>query len=165
MIEEPARFGIVIVAMIIMIFSLYWRIKNSNRKAKASDSNTRPFKNNQTNEEIINYHEKENDILLRIAQAEREFNAKIDSRITLLNVLIENADKSIMELKTLQAGGKSKPVGTPSAGDVPRQEQIHAKIKQLHDAGLSSTEIASHLKMMEGEVNLTLSLLKKKYDG
>lgn len=164
MIDETTRVIIVVVALTITILSFIWRKRNSERKKENSVLHGSPFKKNTTNEQFLNYHEKENDILLRIAQAEREFNAKVDSKITLLNVLIENADKSIKELKALQEG-KPKPEIKPASLELPKQEQLQAKIKQLHEAGLSSSEIANHLKMMEGEVNLTLSILKKKYDG
>lgn len=164
MIDESTRVIIVIVALTITILSFLWRKRNSDKKKENSVLHGSPFRKNTTNEQFLNYHEKENDILLRIAQAEREFDAKIDSKITLLNVLIENADKSIKELKALQEGKpKSEKVALPT--DLPKQELVQTKIKQLHEAGLSSSEIASHLKMMEGEVNLTLSILKKKYDG
>lgn len=164
MIDETTRVLIVVVALTITIASFIWRKRNSERKKEKSVLHGSPFKKNTTNEQFLNYHEKENDILLRIAQAEREFDAKIDSKITMLNVLIENADKSIKELKAAQEG-KPKSEKSNLPVEIPKQEQVQAKIKQLHEAGLTSCEIANHLKMMEGEVNLTLSILKKKYDG
>ena len=160
MFSPEVNFAIVVVAMIITIFSFLWR-KNKKAKEKGKgDYFGLPIQKNASSADLIGYHEKENDILLRIAAADREFNAKLDTKISILNVLIETADNKIAEMKGLQiALPVANPVSIPK--DLPKQELLKNKILQLSEAGLSPADIANHLKMMVGEVNLILSIDKK----
>lgn len=160
MFNEETRFIIVIISMLVFIFSFYWR-KNKKAKDKKNAQPSSPalFKNAST-EDLLDFRDKENDILLRISAVEREFSAKLDTKISMLNVLIEKADNKIAELQSLQV--TSQPVNkVVESIDLPKQESLNLKVQQLKDAGLSAIEIANHLKMMVGEVNLILSILKK----
>ena len=158
--SEETNFIIVVVAMIITILSFIWR---KNKKAKSKTKGEYfglPIKKNASSADLIGYHEKENDILLRIAEADREFSAKLDTKISILNVLVEKADIKIAELKGLQASSPSVNKAVFSK-ELPKQELLNTKVQQLNEAGLTPAEIANHLKMMVGEVNLILSILKK----
>lgn len=158
--EPVINFIIVVVAMIITILS-YLRFKNKRAKDKAKgEYYGLPIQKNPSSADLIGFHDKENDILLRIAVADRELSAKLDTKISILNVLVEKADKRIAELQGLQADEAPIKQAAPSK-EIPKQELLNTKVQQLHNAGLSPAEIASHLKMMVGEVNLILSILKK----
>ncbi len=132
---------------------LYVRAKSRKKASKPKEPEIK----------IENYQAKmldaENDILLRLEQASREISSQIDNKISLLNVLVEEADKRIMELQQLEA----KPaVNVPSQAEptlkIPNNADIRTKVKQLSEAGMSNNEIAKHLKMLEGEVKLILSI-------
>lgn len=151
---------IVVVAMLITIYSYMWQKKKKAKEREKSAYYGLPIKKDATSADLIGYHEKENDILLRIAEADREINAKLDSKISVLNVLIEKADIKINELKSLQV--TSQPVNQAnSQKELPKQELLNTKVQKLKEAGLTPAEIANQLKMMVGEVNLILSILKK----
>ena len=157
---EIKNLVIVVLAMLVTVFSYLWRKKKRIKTNEDKDFNKQALSKSHSNADLMAYHERENDILLRIAEADRELSAKLDTKISLLNVLIEKADNKIMELKGLQGSSRSSEQAVLSK-ELPKQEQLHAKVRDLKKAGLSSSEIANHLKMMEGEVNLILSILKK----
>ena len=162
--DETVKALIAIAGMTLFLFSFFWRKRNKEKtKAKNPSLNHLGHKN-ASNKDLIEYHERENDILLRIAVADREFSAKLDTKISLLNILIEKADNKIKELKGLQTPSSASDQKNQRM-ELPKQELLNAKVQELKSAGLSPAEIANHLKMMEGEVNLILSILKKTHDG
>lgn len=161
--SDTVRIIIVIVSFAIFLFSYYWR-KKANENRKRENLLKSQIKYDASTSEMLKYNEKENDILLKIAQIEREFNAKLDTKITTLNILIEKAETIIQKLDGHLETNATIKINTDSTNnkELPRQEQINQKIGKLHQAGLTPAEIAQHLKMMQGEVELVLSLLKKK---
>ena len=94
----------------------------------------------------------------------REINSQVDTRLRALNLLVQEADQKIRELRRLQGLPEDK---GPSVPEMPplREEphpevtsQRYAKVYSLAEKGLSVVEIARELDMLTGEVELILAL-------
>ena len=99
------------------------------------------------------------DILLRLEETSRRVNGQLDTRFSLLNRLLAEADLKINLLKALaEKGAASGAHGNPAA-DLAADPQV-AEIYRHADAGLEAAEIARKVSRQRGEVELILSLRK-----
>jgi len=104
-------------------------------------------------------------LLLELEELSREINSQVDTRLRALNLLIQEADQKIKELRRLQGlsddQGPSVPEGMPPPREEPHPEvtsERYAKVYHLAERGLSVVEIARELDMLTGEVELILAL-------
>ena len=111
-------------------------------------------------------------LLVELSEMARQITAQLDTRAQKLELLIQEADQKIAQLKNGRAnedattndssqresftanGSSSQPVPPP---DDPR----HAKIYALADQGRDANEIAADLSRPRGEVELILALRNK----
>jgi hypothetical protein len=105
-------------------------------------------------------HERVDDMMVQLAELARSTTAQIETRYTKLEVLLEDADKTIARLESLLSAAGSAPAASNSA----RPETIrpeHARIHALADSGKSAVQIAQEVGRDVGEVELILALRRK----
>jgi len=103
-------------------------------------------------------------LLLELEDLSREINSQVDTRLRALNLLVQEADEKIKELRRLQGLPEGEgPV--PRRMPPPRQEphpevtsERYARVYSLAEKGYSVVEIATEMEMMTGEVELILAL-------
>jgi hypothetical protein len=110
-------------------------------------------------------------LLVELSEMSRKITAQIDSRSTKLELLIQEADDKIEQLRAMQAAAGRTPadrfrmdIGTPrpQPDDVePAVDPRHAEVYALADQGQSSSEIADGLRRPRGEIELILALRGK----
>lgn len=109
-------------------------------------------------------HKSMQQLLLELEEMSREINSQVDTRLRALNILIQEADEKIRELRRLQgiAGDRPEPaehLPTPKAephGDETRER--YAQVYALAEKGRTVVEIAQKMGLMSGEVELILAL-------
>ena len=112
------------------------------------------------------------EMMLELEQLSREINSQVDTRLRALNLLVQEADQKIRELKRLQGtppreGAQGDSLVTP-AGASPQAALVserYAKVYALADRGRSVVDIARELGMMTGEVELILALRRSAPDA
>lgn len=122
-------------------------------------------------------------LLLELQEVAREVNATIDTKMVVLNQLIEEADRKIAELKKLQSAQTPSDkltapsmVGEPAGPALPpspqpirrpappmtpeeiKRRQTEAEVFRLAAEGKTRLEIAQMTGMPRGEVELVLAL-------
>jgi len=103
-------------------------------------------------------------LLLELEGLSREINSQVDTRLRALNLLIQEADEKIAELRRLQGlsegqGPTSRPMPPPRQEPHPEAtSERYAKVYSLAEKGHSVVEIATEMEMMTGEVELILAL-------
>jgi hypothetical protein len=108
-------------------------------------------------------------LLVEMAEMSRQISAQLDTRSEKLNLLIEEADAKIAELRRLQGGAgtsaeTSAPPNRPSI-DAPLQpsaftdtDSRHAEVYAMAEQGHSPQDIARRLDRPRGEIELILAL-------
>ena len=106
-------------------------------------------------------------LLVELSEMARQITAQLDTRAKKLEMLIQDADRRIAELKSLPSGAESaassalfkeSPIApSPALASDPRHSEIYA----LADQGRNVSEIASDLSRPTGEVELILALREK----
>jgi hypothetical protein len=109
-----------------------------------------------------------NNLLVELSQMARQVTGQLDTRSAKLEVLMQQADQRIAELKRLSepdrpaAGGDGNAApaadGQPAEPGKSAPDPRHAEVYALADAGRSLTEIARQLDRPQGEVELILAL-------
>jgi hypothetical protein len=109
-------------------------------------------------------------LLVELSQMARQVTAQLDTRSAKLELLMQQADQKIDELKRLSEAARpaapSSGAGEPAAGahpvgtarSAPAPDPRHAEVYALADAGRSPQEIAQQLDRPRGEVELILAL-------
>lgn len=104
-------------------------------------------------------------ILVQIQETSREQVARLDTKIRLLQKLVDDADQRIRKLQELQGIAPSPAPPPPVPPPVPERPvpPLHREVYQLADQGLDAPAIASRMSLDRGEVDLILNLrtLKK----
>ena len=103
------------------------------------------------------------ELLVELEEMSREINSQVDTRLRALNLLVQEADAKINELRRLQGAGdrSSEPARTQRPAEEPRPDvadQRYGRVYTLAEKGYSVTEIARELGIMTGEVELILAL-------
>lgn len=117
-------------------------------------------------------------LLVELSEMTRQISAQLDTRSTKLELLLQEADEKIAELKRLQApraeaapaelpGRMSAPPATapePKLAELEELEETddrYLRIYDLSDEGRSAGEIAREFGLPQGEVELILALRAK----
>lgn len=156
------------------------------RKKKSDPMDDLPFRKNMAQQRHVE-REMQN-LLVELSEMSRKMTAQIDSRTTKLEVLLEEADAKIQELRALQASAPPSPMerfrieGPPSSSSnmglasgssnpgsfratatalEPAIEPRHAEVYALADQGRTTAEIAEGLHRPRGEIDLILALRGK----
>lgn len=103
-------------------------------------------------------------LLLELEEVSREINSQVDTRLRALNLLIQEADQKITQLKRAQ--GLSDDDGPSTRHLAPPKQEPHpdltreryARVYALAEKGHSVVEIAREMDLMTGEVELILAL-------
>jgi hypothetical protein len=104
------------------------------------------------------------EMMLELEQLSREINSQVDTRLRALNLLVQEADEKLRQLRELQglAEGEGPQVRRlPPLRQEPHPEatsERYARVYTLAEKGHSIVEIARELEMMTGEVELILAL-------
>jgi hypothetical protein len=105
-------------------------------------------------------------LLVELSEMARQVSAQLDTRAAKLEILIQQADERIAQLKTpslTTASSPEPPTAPPTASaQAPEPpDPRHADIYALADEGREVHEIASQLNRPRGEVELILALRSK----
>jgi uncharacterized protein HemX len=109
-------------------------------------------------------HKSMQQLLLELEELSREINSQVDTRLRALNILIQEADEKIRDLRRLQgiAGDRPEPVEhLPTAKAEPHGDETrerYAQVYALAEKGSTVVEIAQEIGLMSGEVELILAL-------
>jgi hypothetical protein len=105
-------------------------------------------------------------LLVELSEMSRQITAQLDTRSAKLEVLIQEADQRIAELRALTGDdGRSLPnLSAPrtSITPAPQDDPRHAAVYQLADQGMNCQQIAQELGRHSGEIELILALRGKK---
>jgi len=108
------------------------------------------------------FRESMQSLMLELEQLSREINSQVDTRLRALNLLIQEADEKIKELKLLQGDEGASPTrNLPPPREEPHGDATrdrYARVYALAEQGRSVVEIARELGLMSGEVELILAL-------
>ena len=164
--SENPILAIVLVLGVGVFFLIYTRRRISRRQSQPSQRGpvaTR-FSHSAADlgrRDLQNSMEK---LLLELEDLSREINSQVDTRLRALNLLVQEADQKIRELRRMQGLPEGKGPSVPEMPP-PREEphpevtsQRYAKVYSLAEKGLSVVEIAHELDMLTGEVELILAL-------
>jgi hypothetical protein len=100
-------------------------------------------------------------ILTQVQDVSREYIAKLDTKIRILQQLLAQADQCKAELQKL-LGSAPPPPPPPAKPAVERPENpLHTKVYRLADAGEEISAIEAKTGLGRGEVELILALRKK----
>lgn len=109
-------------------------------------------------------------LLVELSEMSRKMTAQIDSRSTKLQLLIEEADQKIEQLRAAQAAAPRSAIDRYRIMDVEPNppddveasiDPRHAEVYMLADQGRSTAEIADGLRRPRGEIELILALRGK----
>lgn len=114
------------------------------------------------------------DLLVELSEMARKVTGQLDTRSRKLEMLIEDADRKIEELKRLTGDRQTAPASSSSRGeeraregrlpasappaDEPMLNARYSAIYDLADQGRTAQEIAHELDRPQGEVELILAL-------
>jgi hypothetical protein len=114
-------------------------------------------------------------LLVELQETSREINATIDTKMIVLNKLIEDTDRKIAELKALQPSREKAPAPAPAARPAPpeqplgeearKRRELEREICRLADDGKTELEIARRTNTPRGEVELVLRLREQPGTG
>lgn len=100
-------------------------------------------------------------LLADIQDLSREHIARLDTKIRLLDQLIQEADRKQRELSALLARTGGAPAPHPEQPPPSRPANpLHDQVYALHDAGRELLDICSATGLEKGEVELILGLRK-----
>jgi hypothetical protein len=104
-------------------------------------------------------------LLVELSEMARQISAQLDTRSAKLQLLIEQADEKIAQLKQLEQNAPCDFAASPAGGRAaesadpkPIPDPRHADVYALADQGRSAPQIAQTLGRPNGEVELILAL-------
>ena len=165
--------GLVLVAVALVMWTTMRRAARSRR------TGVRPT---HADREVRDVRQQMERLLVEIHDVSREMNARLDTKISVLNSLVNEADEKIRRLEKLSretGRGSGSPVPAvpeptsdappePRPQDDPLSEpdpgQRYAEIYALSDQGLDAHQIAQKTGQHPGEVQLILGLRSKRAD-
>jgi len=158
--SENPILAIVLVLGVGAFFLIYTRRQSQSSQRGQVATHFSPSATDAGRRDLQNSMEK---LLLELEELSREINSQVDTRLRALNLLVQEADQKIRELRRMQ--GLSEDKG-PSVPEMPPREEPHpevtsqryAKVYGLAEKGQSVVEIARELDMLTGEVELILAL-------
>lgn len=153
------------LAMAALYLFVYRPMKNKRKRDPMNDAPSRTTLAQQRHVE----REMET-LLVELSEMSRKMTAQIDSRSAKLELLIQEADAKIEQLRALQASTPKSHVErfrmdvtpSPVPDDIATTiDPRHAEVYQLADQGRSTAEIADGLRRPRGEIELILALRGK----
>lgn len=155
-----------IVILVVAVAAVMWSVTRRGKKGpKASPWRSPRRPADSDDGDATRRHELKGsmqDLLLELEQLSREINSQVDTRLRALNLLIQEADQKIQELRILQGDdgrplpGRNLPPAVEPNADATRDR--YARVYALAQQGRSVVEIAREMEMMTGEVELILAL-------
>ena len=109
-------------------------------------------------------HRSMQELLVELEEMSREINSQVDTRLRALNILVQEADEKIKELRRLQGlapdeGPPVRHLPPPKAEPHPEEtSERYARVYALAEKGHTVVEIAGEMGLMTGEVELILAL-------
>ena len=100
-------------------------------------------------------------LVVELQELSRQISAQIDTRFAKLEAAMRDADHRIAVLSRLTGQGNPPPGHLPS--EAAGEDDRHAVVYELADAGKSPVEIARELGRGPGEVELILKLRKSAH--
>lgn len=111
-------------------------------------------------------------LLMELTEVSRTVNSGIDARTARLEALLDEADKKIAELRSLNARERAalQPIMRETAATLSSEQPVpnrsetsnsdarHAEVYRMADLGRSAHEIAAALGQPTGEIELILAL-------
>jgi hypothetical protein len=104
-------------------------------------------------------------LLVELRETSREINATIDTKIVALNKLVEDADRRIETLKSLEkkpAAPATAEPPKPAPEESSRRTVLEAEVARLAAQGKTELEIARATGVPRGEIELMLSLRRTR---
>jgi hypothetical protein len=163
-------------ALIVAALATAYLMLRSKAKSRKDPLSRQPSAPSLAQQRVV--ERQMSNLLVELSEMARAVSAGLDTRAAKLQVLIDEADRRIAELKAL--GGESLPQATPqlptptmrivsdatpepaasttNASTDPRHEQVY----QLADLGKSAHEIAVMLGRPRGEIELILALRPRR---
>jgi hypothetical protein len=103
--------------------------------------------------------EQMSNLLVELSEMARKITAQLDTRATRLELLIDQADQRLAELKRLmESVGNISPSAGPATMEI---DPRHAEIYAMADRGLGVHDIAQKTQRPHGEIELILALRPK----
>ena len=152
--------GLFLAGAAIVIYAM----QRQKARAKTAEPAPRP---SSAAEEL---HRSMERLLVELQDTSREINATLDTKMIVLNKLIEDADRKIAELKSLQEAREKRPAA-PARAEEPLTEEarkrrdLEREICRLADEGQTELEIARRTNTPRGEVELVLRLRPQALKG
>lgn len=163
--ENPVlAIGVVLVAGALLLMVTRRNIKRRQSDGRSCAPFASPRASLTSDRARRDLQESMEKLLLELEQLSREINSQVDTRLRALNLLIQEADQKIRQLRRMQ--GLPEDDGSPTADLPPPRREPHpevtseryARVYNLAERGLSVVEIAHELDMLTGEVELILAL-------
>jgi hypothetical protein len=158
------------VALIVAVVATAYLVLRSKAKSKKDPLTRQPTQTSLAQQRAV--ERQMSNLLIELSEMARSVSAGLDTRVAKLQVLIEEADQRIAELKAL--GGGAAPIhhdepkttmrivsdapSEPAAAVEPHHEQVY----QLADLGKSAHEIAVMVGKPRGEIELILALRPRR---
>jgi type II secretory pathway component PulM len=157
--------GLIVLAAAYLV--IFRPLRNKRRSDPMNDGPSRTMFAQQRHVE----REMEN-LLVELSEMARKITAQIDTRATKLEVLIQEAEAKIEQLRALSSAMPQTPsdryradaeASLPGLSSSPGEpaDPRHAEIYSLADQGQTSAQIAQGLNRPRGEVELILALRGK----
>lgn len=156
-----------IIILVVAVAAVMWSVTRRGKKGGKAFSwrSSKDQADSDAGQATRRHELKESmrELLLELEQLSREINSQVDTRLRALNLLIQEADQKIKELRLLQgAGGGASPArNLPPPRTEPNADATrdrYARVYALAERGRSVVEIAREMEMMTGEVELILAL-------
>lgn len=151
---------------IFMLVFIRWKVKRGDEQ-REREMNLTDSPRRKQQQEIA---DSARNLLLEVENVSRQVNAKLGTKMRVLDELIQQADKKIKRLEEL--AGEEKATEKPE--DIPETEKLDpppevareadavtSKIYEMADSGREILEISKETGIPRGEVELILSLRKK----
>jgi len=142
------------VLITIVLFRMQWKRARRIRRERPRETLSEPER------QRVRLIEKADQILLTIEEISRETKAVLDNRMRCLELLLEEADRKIKELRSLVSGGAA---GMEEHGSRP-EDPTHRRVCELYDEGVDIVDIARQTGLPPGEVQLILGLRSTRND-
>ena len=142
--------------LLVVLFVPRWLA----RRSKVLDD---PKRRPTAQEEL---HHSMDRLLIELQETARDINSTMDTKMIALNRLIEEADRKIETLRSMQEGPSPSPVEKPGPSaereteEARMRRELGQEICRLADEGKTELEIARMTGSPRGEVELVLSLRK-----
>ena len=159
---------LIMAGVVLLTFSL---IRILRRRAEQTETKLKPTSYSDPTPSSIKPRQVADSLEVQLYNTFRELNARLDTKFHLLNELVVEAERKATRLEKLMASPSITLDGedtiiiatdkTPSPTETSRFDEIHA----LAERGMTPPEIAQRVDLPIGEINLILSLRRRRKTG